>query len=330
MKEEIFIKYFDGSILPSEEAELLDWIDSEEENKKLYLEYRKVWDICLLHRDAVEPTIRFSQLLKSYNLKKGKNLSRSSKRYFVIREFAKTAAVFLIALGCCWFFYSYLYKINPPQYNSIEVPSGQRVKLTLPDGSSVWLNAQSKFTYPAVFDKQERNVKLDGEGFFEIAHNPKQPFKVHTPTYTVEVTGTRFDVYAYGNSSAFETTLIEGSVIVSDSIRHYSMEPGQQLLFNQINQRMELRKVNPNDYISWKDGYYFFNDITFEEMSKRLGHYYNTRIIINDPTVLTYRGTGKFRQYESITQIMDVVKSDMPFKYKYDKDTNELVIEKIK
>jgi len=329
MKEETFVKYFEGNISDREETELLDWIEADEENRKMYLEYRKVWDMYLLHRNSTKPAVAFHQLLKNHNLTSEEKQSRSSKHYSFFREFLKIVAVFIVAFVTGCFFYSYFNKLNP-MYNTIEVPSGQRVKLTLPDGSLVWLNAETKFTYPAVFDKRTRNVKLDGEGLFVIVHNPKQPFRVQTGNYTVEDVGTQFDVYAYGNSDAFETTLIEGSVIVSDSIHDYSVKPGYQLYFNQINQRMDLRKVDPNDYISWKDGYYFFNDITFEEMAKRLGHYYNTRIIINDPAVLTYRGTGKFRQHESITQIMDVIKSDMPFKYRYDKDTNELVIEKYK
>ena len=329
MQEEIFIKYFEGIISSREEIELLDWIESDEENRKIYHEYRKVWDMYLLHCDPVDPPVRFRRLLKSHNSAIEKKQTSSSKQHSRIWEFIKIAAVFIIAFGISWYFYPYLNKPTP-LYNTIEVPSGQRVKLTLPDGSLVWLNAQSKFTYPAVFDKRARNVKLDGEGLFVTVHNPKQPFRVQTGNYIIEDSGTQFDVYAYGNSDAFETTLIEGSVIVSDSIHDYSVKPGYQLYFNQINQRMESRKVDPNDYISWKDGYYFFNDISFEEMAKRLGHYYNTRIIINDPAVLTYRGTGKFRQHESITQIMDVVKSDMPFKYRYDKDANELIIEKNK
>jgi len=327
MKEEIFLKYFNDNISKQEETELLDWIESSEENRNTYLEYRKVWDMYLLHSNSIHTTISFMRLLKKRHLKTDNEQVFASRLNSRLSELVKITAIFLIAFGTCWYFYPYLNKTTP-LYNKIEVPSGQRVKLTLPDGSLVWLNAQSKFTYPAVFDKGRRIVKLDGEGFFEIVHNPKQPFRVQTMAYTVEATGTQFNVYAYGNSSSFETTLIEGSVIVFDSIRHYSLIPEQQLFFNQINQRIESRKVNPNDYISWKDGYYFFNDITFEEMAKRLGHYYNTQIIINEPAVLAYRGTGKFRQYESITQIMDVIKSDMPFKYKYNKDTNELVIEK--
>jgi ferric-dicitrate binding protein FerR (iron transport regulator) len=329
MEEEILIKYFEGNTTTQEETELLDWIESNEANRKTYFEYRKAWDAYLLHRDSVEPAISFSRLLRKNDLKAEKKPSRSSVWNSRLREWVKIVAVFILAFGSFWYLYPYFHKPNP-SYNQIEVPSGQRVKLTLPDGSLVWLNAQSKFTYPAVFDKHARNVTLNGEGLFEIVHNPKQPFRVQTPAYTVEVTGTRFDVYAYGNSNSFETTLIDGSVIVSDSVRRYSLKPGYQLIFNLISQQMESRKVNPNDYISWKDGYYFFNDITFEEMSKRLGHYCNTQIIINDPAVLTYKGTGKFRQDESITQIMDVVKSDMPFKYKYNKDTNKLLIEKIK
>ncbi|MDR1115986.1 MAG: FecR family protein [Tannerella sp.] len=133
-------------------------------------------------------------------------------------------------------------------YHTIEVPSGQRVKLVLADGSRVWLNAQKRFVYPAIFGKDARRVTLDGEGLFEVAPDARRPFTVQT------------------------------------------------------------------------------NDITFAEMARRLEHYYRTQIIIRDSSVMNYRCTGKFRQNESITDIMDIVKSDIPFSYSYDRDLNKLTI----
>jgi ferric-dicitrate binding protein FerR (iron transport regulator) len=216
-------------------------------------------------------------------------------------------------------------------YHTIEVPSGQRVRLLLADGSLVWLNAQTRFTYPAIFGKDARRVTLDGEGLFEVAPDSRRPFTVQTAGHDVTALGTVFDVYAYGNSDAFETILIEGSVEVAARNKTgnaWRMKPGYRLRYEERTRQMQTSRVSTEEYTSWTNGLYHFNDITFAEMIRRLEHYHKTQIIIRDSSVMNYRCTGKFRQHESITDIMDVVKSDMPFDYSYDKDLNRLIISK--
>ncbi len=327
MEQDIFIKYFTGKASPQEEERLLEWVSQSEANRNEYLEQHKVWDVLMLHREPEEPTIGFDQILnKSQNASKPK----PTKKIIWLRELTKIAVVFVVAFGISWFLHA------PPKqeiaYNTVEVPFGQRVKLTLPDGSSVWLNALTKLTYPAVFNEHERIVTLDGEGFFEITHHKDQPFKVRTPQHQVTVLGTTFNVYAYGNSPSFEATLIEGAVMVhelSHPEKQHSLKPGSQLFFDEENQQLQYQEVNPGDYTSWKDGLYCFNDISFGEMTKRLSHHFNTKIIINDESLLNYHNIyGKFRQNESITDVLDIIKAGMPFKYTYYKESNEIVIEK--
>jgi ferric-dicitrate binding protein FerR (iron transport regulator) len=327
MEQELFIKHFTGAISPQEETALMDWIDACDDNRKEYIELRKVWDMYLLHRTPEEPSVSFSRILAEYNRKH--RAGRISRPVIWLRELGKIAAVFVVTFGLSW--YMYTHREPASMYHTIEVPSGQRVKLTLSDGSLVWLNAQTKFTYPAVFGKDARRVTLDGEGLFEVAHLSGKPFKVQTSNREVTVLGTLFDVYAYSNSDAFETVLLKGAVQIADlqpAGKTYRLQPGDKIYYNEDTGQMQTVKVNGNEYISWKDGIYSFNDITFAEVAKRLGHYYKTRIIINDSTVMDYRCTGRFRQHESITDIMNVVKSDMPFTYTYNKDLNELVINK--
>ncbi|MDR1674904.1 MAG: DUF4974 domain-containing protein, partial [Tannerella sp.] len=191
-----------------------------------------------------------------------------------------------------------------------------------------------RFTYPAVFGRDARRVTLDGEGLFEVAPDARRPFTVQTAGHEVTALGTTFDVYAYGNSEAFETILIEGSVEVAarDEAGNRTgarrMKPGYRLWFDEQTRQMQTLRVSTDDYISWTNGLYHFNDITFAEMARRLEHYYRTEIIVRDSSIMNYRCTGKFRQHESITDIMDVVKSDMPFSYSYDRDLNKLTIRK--
>ena len=108
------------------------------------------------------------------------------------------------------------------------VPAGQRVELVLEDGTRVWLNSKSKLTYPTSFGKKEREVILDGEGYFEVTKNEKAPFIVKTHKYDIKVLGTTFNISAYQNKlSAFETSLLEGAVEVfsSNNTEHVSLTP---------------------------------------------------------------------------------------------------------
>src|SRR5690606_4086352 len=100
-------------------------------------------------------------------------------------------------------------------YNTIETPKGGIYQVVLPDGSKVWLNNASRITFPTRFDKYERKVSIEGEVYFEVAHNRKKPFKVLSDNQEIEVLGTKFNVNAYKDESLTRTTLLEGSVKVS-------------------------------------------------------------------------------------------------------------------
>jgi ferric-dicitrate binding protein FerR (iron transport regulator) len=328
---EIFIRHFAGTLSPKEENALWEWLDASSEHRNEYLEWRRTWDMYLLHTPAGEPSVSFERLLDRRS-RKATDAVRPSAPIVWLRRMGGAAAIFLIAFGLAWYLHASREQMSV--WHTIEVPSGQRVKLTLADGSIVWLNAQTRFTYPALFGKHDRRVTLDGEGLFEIARDARRPFTVQTGRYNVTALGTTFDVYAYGNSDAFETVLVDGIVDVDvpdtdGPTKRYRMQPGYKFLYDAALQKTRvLPVVNTNDYISWTNGIYYFNDITFAEMAERLAHYYKTQIIINDSSIMNYRCTGKFRQYESITDILDVVKSDMPFSYSYDRDLNKLTIRK--
>jgi ferric-dicitrate binding protein FerR (iron transport regulator) len=327
---EIFIRHFAGTLSPREENALWKWLDASSEHRNEYLEWRRTWDMYLLHTPAGEPSVSFDRLLDRRG-RKDTDTVRTSAPVVWLRRMGGVAAIFLAAFGLAW--YLYALREQTPVLHTIEVPSGQRVKLTLADGSTVWLNAQTRFTYPALFGKHDRRVTLDGEGLFEITRDARRPFTVQTGRYDVTALGTTFDVYAYSNSDAFETVLVDGIVEVDvpgtdGSTKRYRMQPGYKLLYDEALQKIRTFRVHTPDCISWTNGIYYFNDITFAEMAKRLEHYYKTQIIINDSSIMNYRCTGKFRQHESITDIMDVVKSDMPFSYSYDRDLNKLTVRK--
>ncbi|SDM50581.1 FecR protein [Daejeonella rubra] len=163
-------------------------------------------------------------------------------------------------------------------YNKIETPKGGQYQVNLPDGSKVWLNAASSLRYPAVFSGTERKVELTGEAYFEISPNKLMPFKVVSASQVVEVLGTHFNVNAYSNESQIKTTLIEGSVKVSESsINKVSyLKPGEEAL----NKKGEIlvHSANVEQVMAWKNGNFQFNDMYLVDIMRQLERWYDVEI----------------------------------------------------
>lgn len=313
-------RYFKGELSETEEKVLLDWINESEENHKEFLQQRKLWDIFLLNAsDDAE-----------LGVKRGKERHAQRGRTLWVWEMAKIAAVFLVAMGIGIALKPHLtFKKEPVAYNKIEVPIGQRVCLTLCDGSKVWLNAKTHFRFPEKFEKNQRTVYLDGEAMFEVTHNEKAPFYVKTSKYNVKVLGTKFNVYAYNNSNSFETTLVNGKVMLTrnnTSKVSVVLKPNQQMIYDHHSDKTIVRTVKTAEYTTWIDGYYSFDNEKFESIVQRLERYYEAKIVVNYPELMDYKFTGKFRYSDPLTVILDVVKKNKPFKYQ--KVNDEIFITK--
>jgi ferric-dicitrate binding protein FerR (iron transport regulator) len=307
MNKSVFINYFKGQLSESQEKDLLDWVELSEENYQELLSERKLWDILILS-DA------------SKNRESDNDFEQTSRFRRVIYNVGKVAAIFIVAFGLGILFKTNSGLQNPTtKFNKIEVPRGQRVLITLVDGTKVWLNAKSKFIFPDHFEKNNRTIQLDGEAYFDVVHNEKVPFIVKTSKYQVKVLGTRFNVNAYQNSANFETTLVEGRVILQTNdpgSLAIELKPDEQYSEDSGTGKFEIKKVAAKENITWIDGVYTFNDQSFSSIIQRLERYYDTKIVVNYPELLDYRFTGKFRYRDSLTMILDVVKHNKAFTYK--------------
>ena len=307
MNKSVFIKYFKGELTEKQEKDLLDWIEQSEENYQELLRERKFWDMLIL-----------SDVDK--NTESEIDLQQTNRFRRVIYNIGKVAAIFIVAFGLGILFKTNSgLQISTTKFNKIEVPRGQRVLITLVDGTKVWLNAKSKFTFPDHFDKNNRTVQLDGEAYFDVVHNEKVPFIVKTFKYQIKVLGTRFNVNAYQNSTNFETTLVDGRVLLQTNdpgSLTIELKPDEQYSEDSSTGKFEIKKVAAKENITWIDGVYTFNDQSFSSIVQRLERYYDTKIIVNYPELLDYRFTGKFRYRDSLTMILDVVKHNKAFTYK--------------
>lgn len=166
------------------------------------------------------------------------------------------------------------------QWLTLQTPEGGTYRLTLPDGTLVWLNAGSSLRYPAQFSSRERMLELDGEAYFDVVQTGT-PFRVVSEGQSVEVLGTQFNIYAYSGEAMSHTTLLEGSVAVNPrpggvdglgSGNASVLEPGQQALVQ--SGQLSVRTVETGTFIAWTEGRFTFDGKPFAQIMQELGRWY--------------------------------------------------------
>ncbi|QEC45220.1 FecR family protein [Pseudobacter ginsenosidimutans] len=163
--------------------------------------------------------------------------------------------------------------------NEIATSTGSQYKLTLPDGSRVWLNASSSVKYPVAFTGEERVVSVTGEAFFEVAKDPKKPFRVKVGEMLIDVLGTSFNVNAYDNEPLVKTTLLEGSVKVSNKKGAVLLLVNQQSQMKLNEDLVIKRSVNTEETIAWKNGYFYFDKVELPIILREFARWYNLDVV---------------------------------------------------
>lgn len=167
-------------------------------------------------------------------------------------------------------------------YNSVSTPKGGKFQLTLSDGTKVWLNSSSSLKFPVVFNGNERKVELHGEGYFEVAENKQNPFKVDVAGRgEVEVLGTHFNVNAYADEASLNTTLLEGSVKVKvgSKSKPLMLAPGQQARIFPNGELKTTSDVNLEEVVAWKNGKFHFGESTdMETVMRQIGRWYDVEV----------------------------------------------------
>jgi ferric-dicitrate binding protein FerR (iron transport regulator) len=175
-------------------------------------------------------------------------------------------------------------------YNAVSTPKGRQFQLVLPDKSKVWLNAASSIRYPTAFAGNERVVEIKGEAYFEIEKDQRKPFKVKiNDAAAVEVLGTSFNVNAYENEDAIQTTLIEGAVRVNGS---KPLKPGQQAKTYPNATIKVVDGINVDQIVAWKNGYFDFDKADLQVMMRKLERWYDITVQYKgSPPNMVFKGT---------------------------------------
>jgi ferric-dicitrate binding protein FerR (iron transport regulator) len=186
-------------------------------------------------------------------------------------------------------------KTSGPQQMILHTPKGGTYQVVLPDGTKVWLNAASTLTFPATFtDLKERKVALNGEAYFEVAANVKQPFRVETTAQLVEVLGTHFNINAYESETIAKTTLLQGSIRVGKLL----LKPGEQAAG-----AAKVTDINMDEIMGWKNGYFVFENEQLPSIMRKISRWYDVEIVFKGEMPVDEFG-GRVTRFVNLSQVL--------------------------
>lgn len=198
-------------------------------------------------------------------------------------------------------------------YNTITTPAGGEYRVTLPDGTDVWLNAGTSLRYPTAFSGAERRVSLNGEAYFEVAKNPAQPFVVEAGGTETKVLGTHFNVMAYADEAYVKTTLAEGAVVLRKNGREEKLRPGEGGTMGRVDGGITVVPADVEQDLAWKNGNFSFNKTELPVIMKQLARWYDLEIRYAG-TVPEKRFVGRISRNTNLSEVLAVLRlSDVKF-----------------
>mgnify|MGYP006149346041 CR=1 FL=1 len=193
-------------------------------------------------------------------------------------------------------------------YNTLTTTRGEQTQIRLPDGTVVFLNAESALRFPTSFTGTvKRKVSLSGEGYFEVSKDKDHPFIVESDQQEIEVLGTSFNINNYSDEPLIKTTLLEGSVRITNlnTKAQALLVPGQQATVN--GDKLDTKTVETEDIVAWKNGYFMFNNETLASIMKRVSKWYDMEVVYNDDALKNKRFFGSISRYGNISELLKVL-----------------------
>ena len=233
-------------------------------------------------------------------------------------KWAVACIIVLFAVGAGYNFYQSRCEANLV-YREVCAVRGEKLLVLLPDGSRVWLNADSKLTYPEQFAKYNRDVTLEGEAYFEIAKNKKSPFQVFAENVKIQVTGTCFNVKAYPSDKVIKTTLDEGSINIGHIRSRRPMQqifPGQTAVYEKRSNVIKIKTDRyHDDASSWKGNQLTFRNASQKEVLTTLQRHFDIEIAVKNEKIasFTYNFVCKGND---LNYVLEVMQSITPVSFK--------------
>ncbi len=299
-------KFLEGKRLTNDEYILLDKIINNlqfEEEVSHWLEDN--WQ----HSQPEDVKLQFKHIREKIRLT---SLKIRMNRLFTI--LGKAAAVLLIPLIATTLYFHFNQNTSS-ELLTLTTQKGEKTSVILPDGSKVWLNVDTKLSYPVDYGVNSRKLELEGEAYFEVEKHDELPFEVTSDNIVTRALGTRFVVSAYPENSFVKSSLIKGSVEVQYGSKSELLKPGQQLFFNKNKPEIAIKTFEENYELAWKHNQLVFRLTPFEDVITELKKWFDVYIEYDPAQFKTETLTVQFEEYESLETILRVIAKANGFKY---------------
>jgi ferric-dicitrate binding protein FerR (iron transport regulator) len=321
---EVIRRYLDNKGTSDDKEQIVNWFASLEAERDLRIKYKKYWDELndkLEHEIVADPVI-LGRIYHEIKLDESASERRIRPISRIIGMVTRIAAVLFIPLMV--FLYLNRHKIvsagGKEVLSEIHALPGTRAMFYLPDGSTGWLNGDSRLEFPNEFTGKSREVVLEGEAYFNVRTNPNKPFIVDCETVQIAAYGTEFNVLAYPGDRIIEVTNVSGNVRVTGMKEDIEqgfklLEEGQMCILDRYNYSCQTVPVNAEEIISWKEGKLVFRDELFRDVIKKMNRWYNVNITIKDKNLETYQYRATFED-ETLEEVLKLLKISAPIDYK--------------
>jgi len=337
MNKKLLEKYCNNTCTREELSSVLEWFEESAMTPEGKAVLFKIWEELPVEESNLKIDLDsiLDKIHHKVNLAKtkklldeaGQDLIKYRRREYFIKILTRVAAILMLPVFSFGLIMSLRYQsarhgqvsVNQA-YNEVYSSVDAITKVTLPDGSNVWLNHSSSLKYPAMFYGDSRTVELKGEGYFEVVHNPKIPFIVKAGEIRVLARGTTFNIMAYPDENRIETSLINGSVELQRTepdgkpVSLLKMKPTELAIFQTSHGKISTRTIPDDRYFAWKDGKLVFNKESMAGVVEKLRRWFNVDIMIKDPELLELTYTATFVN-ETFPQVMELIAKVSPINY---------------
>lgn len=314
--EALLLKYITGKVCADEELAVTNWMNENEENKKIvtqlaYMYYAEKTQERINRRD---PHKVFQKIKKRIYIK---------KTTFYLKRIAAVASFIIGIAGISVLFFQK--EIMAPALVTVYSNDSSHADVTLPDGTMVHLNSRSSLTYPSFYSDDDRKVILTGEAYFKVARNVSKPFIVSIPNedINIKVLGTEFNINAYKEDNIIQTTLISGSVeLNTDGGKVQTiLEPSQKAVYSSKDNQLSVKIVNTDRETDWMYNRLVFRETPMKDVLTRLSRFYNIEFDVKNQIIYNYTFTGIFED-KPLYQVLDYMKisSKIDYQITYKKD----------
>ncbi|MET1056098.1 MAG: FecR domain-containing protein [Pedobacter sp.] len=300
----LFSKYVAGDANKAEVAELLELVKSEDAAMELDAEMEHFWN---QHNPAAEHDVDWQRI---YNRAIASDLEITPTHKYSSKVWLSAAAMLIGIFAMAFWFTTYKSSATPGEkYVSGKAGAGKMLVVYLNDGTKVTLNSGSELLYPEKFDRSKREVYLNGEAYFEVAHNPSKSFLVHSGKVVTSVLGTSFNVMAYPAMSRMSVTVLSGKVAVKNTSNEklVTLLPKQRASLSTGRDAFAVDTIKDvAEMIAWSRGELVFDNATLEEIALKVGNKFGINVKVLNKEKKERRITGTFNK-QSFAEIMNAV-----------------------